>query len=383
MLALFSKSDRSVMGRWWWTVDRPLLIAMLVLGCVGFGLVMTASPAVATRVGYSAYHYIIRHGVFLVPAFGILLCVSVLPPRHIWRLSTILVPISLLGVVLTLFHGTEVKGAQRWISVFGFSVQPSEFLKPAVIVTIGWLLSLARANGQMAGYALCAALYIVSIGLLLSQPDFGMTMLLTVSLAAQIVVLGIRLRYLFLLGVGGIALSVGAYLTLDHVRSRVDRFLNPETGDTYQIDRSLQAIHNGGLLGTGPGAGEAKLQLPDAHADFIFSVAGEELGLFFLFALIVTYGFIVVRGMLLLRKSHSLFAMLAGSGLLTMLGFQAFIHMGSAIALLPAKGMTLPFISYGGSSLWAVGMTLGMILSLTRGRKNTKTFEFEQYDDQI
>lgn len=373
-----------MLGRWWWTIDRPLLIAVLLLGFIGFGLVMTASPAVATRVGYSAYHFIIRHGVFLAPAIGVMFCVSLLSTRQIWRLATVLIPLSMLGVLFTLFHGTEIKGAQRWISFFGFSLQPSEFLKPSLIVTFGWLMSLSRVNGTRNGYYLCAALYAGAVGLLLSQPDFGMTMLLTATVATQIVILGTPLRYIFLLGIGCISLGVGAYLAFDHVRSRVDRFLNPESGDTFQIDRSLEAFQNGNLFGTGPGAGSAKLHLPDAHADFIFSVAGEELGLMFLLFLIALYGFIVVRGFARLRAGHSLFAMLAGGGLLTMVGLQAFIHMGSATALLPAKGMTLPFVSYGGSSLVAIGLTLGMILALTRGRKHTKkNVDAEQYDDQL
>ncbi|MBU6235535.1 MAG: FtsW/RodA/SpoVE family cell cycle protein, partial [Alphaproteobacteria bacterium] len=257
----------------------------------------------------------------------------------------------------------------------GFSLQPSEFVKPCVTVMSGWLLARQKTTEGFPGLFIAFGLSCFIALLLIMQPDYGMTFVFMATFFAMVILAGCPLRYIAVFAMLGASLLVLAYFTVDHVHSRVERFLDPTKGDTYQVDRSLEAFASGGMFGTGPGGGQVKLQLPDAHSDFIFSVAGEELGFVFLVALIALYAFIVVRGFSRLRATNSVFAMLGGGGLLFMVGLQATIHMASAMQLMPAKGMTLPLVSYGGSSLIAVGMTMGFILSLTRGQ-GTKRHDF-------
>lgn len=374
-MRLLSADEKNIISRWWWSVDRPLLAAMLILAALGVGLVMTGSPAVATRIGYAPDHFIVRHLVFLMPAIGALFLCSLLSPRQIWRIATIGGILGLIGILYTIFFGPETKGATRWIPLFGLSVQPSEFVKPCFMVFSGWLLARQKTTEGFPGFWIAFGLLVVVVGLLMSQPDLGMTFVVSVTFFLMIFLAGCPLRYIVVMALGGMAFLVAVYFTFGHVRSRVDRFLDPSSGDTYQVDRSLEAFASGGLLGTGPGGGQVKLQLPDAHADFIFSVAAEELGMIFTILLIGIYAFIVLRGFSRLRAGNSVFAMLGGGGLLIMLGLQAFIHMGSATQLLPAKGMTLPLVSYGGSSLIAVGITMGFILALTKGQ-GTRRHDF-------
>lgn len=383
----FSRTDRSFLGSWWWTVDRVLLGCILSLALFGVILITTASPPVAQHLGIDDYHFLKRHLVLLCPALCMMLGISMLSPRYVWRLASILLLVSAASMLLVLFFGAEVKGARRWISVLHFSLQPSEFAKPAFIIVSAWLIALQKASGRkgsittkkektiwdilrspdnFAGYHYAITIYFLLISLLLMQPDLGMTVLLTLVFAAQIVIAGLRFRFLALLAAVGAGGLVVAYSTFHHVRSRVDRFLYPESGDNYQVERSLESFRNGGFLGTGPGQGTEKLSLPDAHADFIFSVGGEEFGFIFTALLIGLFLFILLRGLNRLLENGDMFAVLAVGGLLTMFGLQALIHMGSAVNLLPAKGMTLPFISYGGSSILAMGITMGMVLALTR-----------------
>lgn len=363
------------MARWWWSVDRPLLAAMLALAVLGIGLVTTASPPVAIRIGVAPTHFIVRHIMFLLPSLGVMFLCSMLSPKQIWRLATVLFAVGCLGIVMTLLHGTQIKGATRWVSLFGFSIQPSEFVKPCFVVVAGWLLARQKTMEGFPGLLLASGLYGMVVLLLMAQPDLGMTVVVSATFFAMIFLAGCPLRYIFIMLVGGLLALVAVYYTFDHVHSRIDRFLDPSSGDTYQVDRSLEAFANGGLFGTGPGGGQVKKQLPDAHADFIFAVAAEELGLIFTILLMGVYVFIVLRGFARLRNGNSVFAMLGGGGLLVMIGVQACIHMGSSTEILPAKGMTLPLISYGGSSLVAVGMTMGMILALTKGQ-GTRRHDF-------
>jgi len=348
---------------------------MLILAALGVGLVASASPAVATRIGVTPLHFIIRHVVFMIPAIGVMFLCSMLSAKQIWRLATLVGGIGLFGVLVSLFAGVEVKGATRWVSLAGFSVQPSEFLKPCFVVFAGWLLARQKTTEGFPGLILAFGLYIGVVTLLMAQPDLGMTILVTGTFFAMIFLAGCPLRYIVMMVLGGVLCLVAVYFTFGHVQSRIDRFINPDSGDTYQVDRSLEAFASGGLFGTGPGAGQVKKQLPDAHADFIFSVAAEELGMIFTVLMTGLYAFIILRGFQRLRAGNSVFAMLGGGGLLVMLGFQACIHMGSATQLLPAKGMTLPLVSYGGSSLVAVGMTMGIILALTKGQ-GTRRHDF-------
>jgi cell division protein FtsW len=374
---LKNRTDISELGRWWWTIDRAMLGAIIVLAMLGVMLVSSASPPVAERLGLSSFYFVNRHLFFLVPSLLILVAVSMLSPLSIWRLSAL----GFLGAcVLTLstkFLGYEIKGATRWIHIMGFSLQPSEFLKPTMAIVSAWLIARQMAEPQFKGYIYSGLALAVSAFLLIIQPDIGMTFVLTVIWAAQIFIAGLPLMFIALMAalfVGGL---FGAYLFFPHFTSRMDRFLDPNSGDNYQVQKSLEAFQEGGIFGTGPGHGTVKLRLPDAHADFIFSVMGEEFGFITAFILILIFLFIILRALKAARASEDLFIILAVGGLITQFAIQGFIHMGSSLQLLPAKGMTLPFISYGGSSLLGMGFAMGAVLALTR-RRTDRQDQFRQ-----
>ncbi len=365
-MKLFSRTDQSFLGRWWWTVDRPMLAASLILIIFGVVLVTTASPPVAEHLGLGQYHFLKRHIVMLVPALAMMIGISMLGRRDIWRLASVMFVGCIIALIIVLITGMEIKGAQRWIHLFGFSLQPSEFVKPAFAIVAAWLMAMQKTKEKFPGNQVTAGLYALVLILLLMQPDLGMTVVVTSIWVSQIFLAGFPFRILVGLLLAAIIGLTLAYFAFDHVQSRIDRFLDPTSGDNYQVQRSLEAFENGGLFGTGPGQGTVKQHLPDAHADFIFAVAGEELGLFFILILMAVFIFILLRGFNRLMDSDDMFVVLAVGGLLTMFGLQAMIHMGSSLQLLPAKGMTLPFISYGGSSILSMGLSMGVILALTR-----------------
>jgi cell division protein FtsW len=367
-MTTFSRTDTSILGHWWWTVDRWTLAAIAALMAFGTILALASSPAVAVRIGVDELHFVKRHMALLPIAIMLIVGTSLLTPVQVRRVAIIGFAGCILALLLTLLIGPEIKGARRWIGVAGFSLQASEFVKPTFALVTAWLLSEQARDRRFPGTAIAVATFAVVIALVLAQPDLGQTVVITAVWLAQMFLAGIPLWLVFggiLAAIGGLA---GTYLLLPHVTSRIDRFLDPSSGDTYQIDRSLEAFNNGGLLGRGPGEGVVKNYLPDAHADFVFAVAGEELGLIVSLAIVGLFAFIVLRGMGRALADHSLFALLAVSGLMTQFGLQALINMGSSLQMLPTKGMTLPFISYGGSSLLAIGLGLGMALALTRRR---------------
>ena len=367
MIAL-ARTDTSLLCRWWWTVDRWLITCLLLIIAMGAILVLAASPSVAERIGLDAYHFVRRQFIILPLALTVMFAVSLLSPLQVRRLAAI----GFLGCVvllaLTPLVGAEIKGARRWVSLAGMSLQVSEFVKPCLAVISAWMFAEWRRRPEFPGHAVAIALYTAVVGLLLLQPDFGQSVLITLVFIGQFFLAGLPVAWLVATGALGLAGLVGAYFLFPHVTSRVNRFLDPTSGDTYQVDRSLEAFINGGFLGTGPGEGEIKQLLPDAHADFIFSVAGEEFGAITCLLIIVLFGFVVLRGFSRLFADGSLFVLLAGAGLLMQFGLQALVHMASALQLAPAKGMTLPFISYGGSSLIALALAMGMALALTRRR---------------
>ena len=367
MIAL-ARTDTSLLGRWWWTVDRWLITCLLLIIAMGAILVLAASPSVAERIGLDAYHFVRRQFIILPLALTVMFAVSLLSPLQVRRLAAI----GFLGCVvllaLTPLVGAEIKGARRWVSLAGMSLQVSEFVKPCLAVISAWMFAEWRRRPEFPGHAVAIALYTAVVGLLLLQPDFGQSVLITLVFIGQFFLAGLPVAWLVATGALGLAGLVGAYFLFPHVTSRVNRFLDPTSGDTYQVDRSLEAFINGGFLGTGPGEGEIKQLLPDAHADFIFAVAGEEFGAITCLLIIVLFGFVVLRGFSRLFADGSLFVLLAGAGLLMQFGLQALVHMASALQLAPAKGMTLPFISYGGSSLIALALAMGMALALTRRR---------------
>lgn len=368
---MVSRTDTSIVGRWWWTVDRWMLAGIGLLISVGFVLVLAASPAVADRIrAASSMHFVERQFVYLVPAMLVMFAVSLLPPDGVKRIGLVLFPIFFLLMVGTLFSGVEVKGAHRWLYLGGLSIQPSEFIKPVFAVVAGWLFAERRTRPGFPGYLLAAVLYAAVVGVLARQPDVGMAVVVTSVWIAQFFVAGLPM-ILVLFGAGAaVAGLVGAYWFFPHVTSRIDKFLDPAGKENYQVERAMEAFASGGVFGRGPGDGSVKNVLPDAHTDFIFAVAGEEFGLWLCLLIIGLFAFVVLRGFARLIEEQNLFVLIAGTGLLTQFGLQAVINIGVNLHLLPTKGMTLPFISYGGSSLLALALGMGMVLALTRSRPN-------------
>jgi cell division protein FtsW len=363
-----ARTDTSLMGNWWWTVDRWSLGALALLVMFGALMVFAASPAVALRLDLGSYHFVQRQLMLLPVAIVLMFAFSLPDPLNIRRLACIGFIGCIALMVLTLMFGAEIKGARRWLPVAGFSLQASEFIKPCFAVVAAWMFAEWRRTPGFPGHWIAMGLYLMVIGLLLLQPDLGQTVIVTSVLFGQFFLAGLPTIFVVTLIGAGVVGLVGAYFTFSHVSDRIDRFLDPAGSDTYQVDRSLEAFANGGLIGTGPGEGEVKGFLPDAHADFVFAVAGEEFGALVCLAVIMIFGFLVLRGFLRLISETDLFILIAAAGLLAQLGLQSFVHMASSLQLIPAKGMTLPFISYGGSSLLALSIGMGMMLGLTRRR---------------
>ena len=368
MMATFSRADTSILGRWWWTVDRLTLFSIVTLIFFGYVLVLAASPAVAERIHQSRDIFILKQVIFLALAGSVVVGVSLLSPRSIRRLAMAGCLIALALTALTLVHGIEIKGARRWIHLPGMQIQPSEFLKPCFAVVTAWLLTDAKRNSIFPGTIASFAVFAMILLLLKSQPDIGMLTVITAVFFAQLFVQGMNMGFVGLGAAGMVGAAVSAYAIFPHVRSRVERFIHPEQGDHYQVDMALQAFGNGGLLGRGPGEGRVKDLLPDAHADFVFAVAGEEFGLIVCLLILGVFAFIVMRGLLRLVQETDEFVIISSAGLITGFGLQAFVNMASSLHLIPTKGMTLPFISYGGSSALSVALGIGMLLALTRRR---------------
>jgi len=366
MARLFSRVDQSKIADWWWTIDRGLLFCALILIVTGIVMVAAASPPVAERIGIGQFYFLKRHIIVLVPSVAIMIAISFLSPRNIWRLASLIFIGSLFMMVVVLVAGDEVKGARRWIRVMGFSLQPSEFAKMSFAVVGAWVMYLKKEKLNFPGYWVLAGLYGLVVLLMMMQPDFGMTVVTSVIFGTHIFLAGCPIWVVF--GLAGAAFGgvIFSYFMFSHIRSRIDRFLNPDSGDTYQIEKSLEAFKEGGLFGTGPGQGTVKLSIPDAHADFIFSVAGEEFGLIFLLPFIGLFLYMILRGLNKIMREDDVFIVLTVSGILVMFAMQAFVHMGSSLGILPSKGMTLPFISYGGSSLLSSAIAMGIVLGLTR-----------------
>jgi cell division protein FtsW len=365
----FSRTDQSIVGRWWWTVDRWTLAVLAMIAGMGAILLLAASPAIATRIGIDdSMHFVKRQLLMMPPALAILIGVSLLSPIQVRRLAffAFLGCVGLLVIVLLV--GAEIKGARRWISLPGMSLQPSEFAKPCFAVLCAWMFAEQRKGQGFPGNIVACLLYGLTAGLLIAQPDLGQAVVVTAVFFAQFFLAGLPMALVVGLGLMGVGGVVGAYLTLPHVQSRVDRFLDPQSGDSYQIERAMEAFGRGGLWGRGPGEGTVKSTIPDAHADFVFAVAGEEFGLIACLILVSLFAFVVLRSFARLAQGSDLFALLAGAGLVVQFGLQALINMGSTLHLIPTKGMTLPFVSYGGSSMLALALGMGMLLALTRRR---------------
>ncbi len=370
-----SRTDTSLFGRWWWTVDRWLLGAVGLLIVYGIVLTLAASPSAAARANIESFHFVRQQLLFIPLAVALMLLTSLLTPPWVRRSALVVLAGALIFSAFVAFAGAEIRGARRWLSFAGFALQPSEFIKPGFAVVCAWLCAAARTNqpdragrGGFPGRLLATLLCIVTLGVLALQPDIGMASVVFSIWFCLMFLAGLSL---WLIGAGFAVVAgaaAAAYFNFAHVARRVDVFLNPGSGDNYQVDRSLDAFVNGGIFGTGPGEGTVKITLPDSHSDFIFAVAGEEFGLLACLLIVGTYAFIVLRGFLRAMETSNLFVLFATVGLLAAFGLQAIVNLASTLHLMPTKGMTLPFISYGGSSLMALALATGMILALTRDR---------------
>ncbi|HEY9219424.1 MAG TPA: putative lipid II flippase FtsW [Phenylobacterium sp.] len=365
----FARSDRSKLGMWWWTTDRWLLGAVAILLALGVLLSFAASPAAAARMNVGdPFHFAVRQCVFAVGGAFVLLSVSMMDVKGIRRCAFIIYLIAIAVMLALPFLGHEAKGATRWIYIGGFTFQPSEFMKPALIVLVAWMFAEGQKGQGVPGVSIAFGLYALSVGLLLIQPDVGQTVLITVAFGAAFWMAGVPLSWVMLLGGTAIAGLSSTYFLFPHVTARVDKFISPDAADTHQVDRAAEAIAAGGLFGRGPGEGVMKRHVPDLHTDFIYSVAAEEYGLIFSLLLISIFAFIVIRGLYRAMKLSDPFEQVAASGLFVLIGQQTFINVAVNLNMIPTKGMTLPFISYGGSSMLATALTLGMALALTRRR---------------
>jgi cell division protein FtsW len=362
-----SRTDNSVVGRWWWTVDKWTLLALFLLAVIGMMMTMAASPPVAYRLGLDPQHFVVRHAMLLPVALLAMIAISTMSLKGVRRLALAMFVGALFLMLLTITSGEQVKGATRWVHLFGFSLQPSEFLKPAFAVVTAWLLAPRPASQDIPGAAICTLLFTLIVGLLLAQPDVGQAGVVTAVWLAQWFLAGLSIAWIGGSAIlGGLSL-IAAYFVFPHVALRIDRFMDPNTS-SYQVERAMQAFLAGGFTGEGPGEGVIKASIPDSHTDMVLAVAGEEYGLIMTLAIVAIFAFVVLRGFTLLFKEHNAFVTLAGFGLLVQFGLQAAINMGSTLNLIPTKGMTLPFMSYGGSSLLAMSIGMGMLLALTRRR---------------
>ena len=363
-----TRADRSILSDWWFTVDRLMFFGLLLLMGAGLVLSLAASPAIAARYDLEPFYFVRRHAALLLPAIAIMFATSTLTPKQIRRASFVIFLVGCALMALILFLGPEIKGAKRWLQIGVVSIQPSEFVKPAFVVLTAWLFNESQKRRDVPGIELAVALYALFATLLVLQPDFGQTLLVTVVWGALVYMAGINLVWILALGIAGAGGLAAAYFLVPHVASRIDRFLDPASGDTYQADRSLDSFLHGGWFGRGPGEGTVKNVLPDSHTDFIFAVTAEEYGLIACLILLALFAFLVLRGLSKASQEPEGFIRHAVAGLVMLFGLQALINMAVNVGLLPAKGMTLPFVSYGGSSLLAMALTMGFALGLTRKR---------------
>ncbi|MGV6819482.1 MAG: FtsW/RodA/SpoVE family cell cycle protein [Parvularcula sp.] len=353
---------------WWNSLDKVLLNAFIALILIGTVLTVAAGPVAAMRKGISnPFHFVERQFVFLIPAVIVFVGTSMLSTLAVRRVGIILGVSALVGMILTLMIGPDVNGATRWLSVGGMSVQPSEFFKPGFAILAAWLVAESQRDSRFPGGVISFGFFALASAILVLQPDYGQLMLLVGIWGMIFFIAGWSWGWVMGLGATATGVLVFGYQFAPHVRSRIDRFFAPETGDTYQVDRSLETISGGGLLGHDLShTMSVKESLPDAHTDFIFAVAGEEFGFVLCLVIIGLFSLIVLRSLNHASSKNSVFVRSAIAGLGAMFAFQAIVNIGVSLAVLPAKGMTLPFISYGGSSLLTSALAAGFLLALTK-----------------
>jgi cell division protein FtsW len=375
--AVPERGGEPILPKWWRTLDKWSMSCVLILFVIGLLLGLAASPPLAARNGFDPFHYVERQAVFGGMAIIAMLLTSMMSPVLVRRLAVLGFLVAFVALALLPFFGTDFgKGAMRWYSLGFASVQPSEFLKPGFVVVTAWMLAASQQINGPPGTAWSFALCIVIVAMLALQPDFGQACLVLFGWGVMYFVAGAPM--LLLVGMAGMVVLVGslAYANSEHFARRIDGFLSPDVDPTTQLGYATDAIREGGLFGVGVGEGQVKWSLPDAHTDFIVAVAAEEYGLVLVLIIILLYASIVVRSLLRLMRERDPFIRLAGTGLACTFGVQAMINMGVAVRLLPAKGMTLPFVSYGGSSLIAGGIAVGMLLALTRTRPQGEIADF-------
>ena len=371
---MVSRAERGPVADWFWTIDRIFLVTFILLIGIGFMLSFAASPPVAERIGLDSFHFVKRHAAFLLPAIGVMVGLSFLTPRQVRRAAMILLVVSMGLMLVALFFGVEVKGSRRWVTLAGISIQPSEFMKPAFVVVCAWLFAEHARQPEIPGNLFAIILFGIVVALLVAQPDLGQTILTSAVWGGMFFMAGMPWLWIIVLGAMGAGGLVTAYTLLPHVAGRIDRFLTGE-GDTFQVDTAREAIIRGDWFGQGPGEGIVKRIIPDSHTDFIFSVAAEEFGILFCMLLVMIFSFVVLRGLSHAFKERDDFNRFAVAGLVLQIGMQSMINIGVNLELLPAKGMTLPLISYGGSSMIAICVTAGFILALTRHRPERRAQE--------
>lgn len=362
-----ARADESLFARWWWSVDRPLLAILAPIILIGVAALTAAGPAAADRLRIgSEFYFPMRQAMFMGPALAIMIGISFFTPLQARRFGVLLFAGGIFLMFAALIFAPEINGAKRWLYFAGTSLQPSEFAKPGFVIAAAWMMAEGARDPRFPGGAIAIGLYAVFAALLMLQPDFGQWILVTGVWMAMFFIAGWNWKWMAMTGgVGMFGLGL-AYKFSDHVANRIDGFLRPEGTETYQIDRALETIANGGLIGRGD-APSVKGSLPDAHTDFIFAAASEDFGLIFGVLVIALFCGFVVRAMMVAVRQKSAFVQCAVTGLAAMIGAQAIINIGVSLRALPAKGMTLPFISYGGSSLIATGITVGLLIALTRG----------------
>lgn len=363
-----SRAQRTVFGEWWWTVDRPTLAALGALMLAGIILCLAASPPVAARIGLDPFHFVDRQVLFLIPAGVVLIATSFLSPRETRQVALVVFLVSLALVAATPHFGAEIKGARRWLVIFGVNVQPSEFLKPAFVVLIAWLFGESAKRPEMPASLIALVLLVIVVALLVAQPDFGQTMLVALVWGALFYMAGMRFVWVL-----GLAMTAGiglltAFYTVPHVAQRIHAFLDPASSDSFNVDIATESFIRGGWFGRGPGEGTIKRILPEGHTDFVFAVAAEEFGIVLCLILVALFAFIVIRALTKAMRNDDPFARFAAAGLAMLFGLQSTINMAVNLHLMPAKGMTLPFVSYGGSSLISLAYGMGMLVALTRER---------------
>ena len=362
-------SGDPILPRWWRTIDKWTMCSILLLVGIGLLLGLASSPPLAAKNGLEPFHYVTRQAVFGGMAMVIMFAVSMMSPTLVRRLAVLGFLCAFAALAFLPVFGTDFgKGATRWYSLGFAAVQPSEFLKPGFIVMAAWLLAASQQLGGPPGRTYSFVLTTIIVLMLALQPDFGQAALILFAWGVMYFVAGAPMLILVLLA--GLVIAAGsfAYANSEHFARRIDGFLSPDIDPTTQLGYATNAIREGGFFGVGVGEGQVKWSLPDAHTDFIIAVAAEEYGLICVLVIIALYAVIVVRSLLRLMKERDVFIRLAGTGLVCAFGVQAMINMGVAVRLLPAKGMTLPFVSYGGSSLIAGGIAVGMLLAFTRSR---------------